>query len=90
MYFVIDAIIYALFFGALLGGLVWFISTLVQDVPEDVVNTGYMTQDQIHDYRQKHGLCPECGSPDVVPEGTHCDMDGLCYPCFIKLECEDE
>lgn len=90
MYFVIDAIIYALFFGALLAGLVWFISTLVQDVPEDVVNTDYMTQDQIQDYRREHGLCLRCGGPDAAPEGTHCDADGLCYPCFIALECEDE
>lgn len=53
-------------------------------------NEPEMTQDQIHDYRQKHGLCVVCGSADAAPEGTHPDADGLCFPCFIKLECEDE
>ncbi len=70
--------------------LIQAIVRLFQPVPKDVVNTGYMTQDQIHDYRQKHGLCVVCGSADAAPEGTHPDVDGLCYPCFIKSECEDE
>lgn len=46
MYFVIDTIIYALFFGGLLGGLAWFISTLIQDVPKDVVNPDRMTDEE--------------------------------------------
>ena len=90
MYFVIDTIIYALFFGGLLGGLAWFISTLVGNVPEDVIDPDRMTQNQIQEYRREHGLCERCGGPDAAPEGTHSDADGLCYPCFIKEECGDE
>jgi hypothetical protein len=67
--------------------LIQAIVRLFQPVPEDVVNTGYMTQDQIREYREKHGLCVICGAPDAAPEGTHPDVDGLCHPCHIKENC---
>ena len=53
-------------------------------VPKDVVNTGYMAEEQSEqEYREENGLCLCCGgSKDVAPEGTHPDLDFLCVHCF--------
>jgi len=68
--------------------LIQAIVRLFQPVPKDVVNTGYMTKDQIRESRWKEvELCVRCGAPDAAPEGTHPDVDGLCHPCHIKENC---
>jgi len=55
-------------------------------VPKDVVNTGYMAEEEASPLDDLNA-CHNCGSTeDVCPEGVHSDADGLCYKCFAKAE----
>jgi len=46
MYYVIDLFIYLVFLGGLVAGLIWFICTLFNDVPKNVVNPDRMTDEE--------------------------------------------